>query len=109
MKDALTKKKSSTLNVCPSCGTYVESPIKTWHIVSPLPDARGRITLTIMASYLCPKCGTKWKGVQSKVKVGEEDVEVEGTKGTRRLESETKSSRPGETIELDLEDIMRER
>jgi predicted molibdopterin-dependent oxidoreductase YjgC len=29
--------------VCPRCGTRVEEPVKTWTLVSPLPDKKGRI------------------------------------------------------------------
>ncbi|NPA05347.1 MAG: chromatin protein Cren7 [Crenarchaeota archaeon] len=54
---------------CPICGTRAE-PKKTWQLVSPFPDSKGRITVTIMGSFECPKCGHKWRGVVSKLKVG---------------------------------------
>ncbi|MEB3846904.1 MAG: chromatin protein Cren7, partial [Desulfurococcales archaeon] len=38
--------------VCPRCGTRVSEPVKTWTIVSPIPDKYGRITVTIMGSFV---------------------------------------------------------
>lgn len=104
----MPRKQEKNIKVCPSCGTYVEKPEKTWHLTSPLPDAQGRITITIMASFICPNCGSKWKGVLSKIKVGGEEVEVEGGRKTSKLTAEKKTDRPRETIELDIDDIMNE-
>lgn len=91
-------------STCPQCGAVVQ-PSKTWQLVSPLPDSQGRITITIMGSFQCPQCGYKWKGVVTKMKVGE-DVEIEGVKKPT-TESVTKP-RQSSVIELDLEDIMSE-
>ncbi|MCC6057444.1 MAG: ZPR1-type zinc finger protein [Desulfurococcaceae archaeon] len=94
-------------NVCPKCGTPVE-PGKTWQLVSPLPDSQGRVTITIMGSFECPNCGYKWRGVVSKMKVGE-DVEIEGLekKEPKRKQIPSKPKQ-GVVIELDLEDISSE-
>jgi hypothetical protein len=44
----MPRKKQSEPDVCPNCGTKVDKPTKTWQLVSPLPDAYGRITITVM-------------------------------------------------------------
>lgn len=105
----MSSRKRQNANVCPSCGFVVEKPSKTWHIVSPMPDAHGRITVSVMASFVCPRCGSKWKGVVSKVKVGETDIEVEGGGGKSGLKSQPEARRQGEVIELDINDIMERR
>ncbi len=68
--------------VCPSCGTRVEEPEKTWTLISPLPDKYGRITMTIMASFKCPSCGKSWNAAIHKEKVGGE--EKPGAAGEKR-------------------------
>jgi len=104
----MPRKQEKNIKICPSCGTIVEKPEKTWHLTSPLPDAQGRITITIMASFTCPNCGAKWKGVLSKIKVGGQEVEIEGGAKTSKLADEKKTERPGEIIELNIDDIMNE-
>lgn len=104
----MPRKRETDIKNCPSCGTRIEKPEKTWHLASPLPDAYGRITITVMASFSCPNCGTRWKGVLSKVKVGGEEVEVEGAKKTSKITSGEKDQRPGEIIELDIDEIINE-
>ncbi|MCE4607330.1 MAG: chromatin protein Cren7 [Desulfurococcales archaeon] len=92
--------------VCPVCGTRVGEPDKTWQLVSPLPDKRGRITVTVMGSFTCPNCGYKWRAVINKLKVGSGDLEIEGAKGARKLEPvEPPPDREGEVIEIDLDDL----
>ena len=88
--------------VCPVCGTRVE-PKKTWQLVSPFPDSKGRITITVMGSFECPNCGHKWRAVISKIKVGSESVEVEGAKG-KLAESRKEEKREGEIIEIDIDE-----
>ena len=83
--------------VCPRCGTRVQEPAKTWTIVSPLPDKYGRITITIMASFVCPNCGYKWRAPIQKIKTGGE----EGEKGREKEEK----PEPGTIIEIDLDDL----
>jgi len=90
---------------CPRCGTIVKEPVKTWSLTSPLPDAYGRITVTIMGSFVCPNCGYRWRGVVSKLKVGG-DVEVEGVKGKAKPVPARRDE--GEVIELDMESILSE-
>ena len=63
-------------NLCPSCGTEVEKPYKTWHLMAPFPDKQMRITVTVMGMFECPKCGKKFRGVVSKAKLGVEGIEV---------------------------------
>ncbi len=95
--------------VCPRCGTRVEQPVKTWQLVSPLPDSKGRVTITIMGSFVCPNCGYKWRAVISKIKVGGDEVELEagGKKAelqqTSRKTEERKNE--GAVIEIDLDEI----
>ncbi len=89
--------------ICPVCGTRVE-PKKTWQIVSPLPDAQGRVTVTIMGSFECPNCGHKWRAAISKIKVGAEGVEFES--GSTKLQEKRKQEeeRRGEIIEIDIDE-----
>ena len=92
-------------NICPSCGAKAEKPIKTWQLVSPLPDAYGRITITVMGSYRCESCGHSWRAVVSKIKVGGEDVEIEGVKGVSKFTSKKPvARREGEIIEVDIDE-----
>ncbi|BEP17017.1 hypothetical protein PYJP_03690 [Pyrofollis japonicus] len=93
--------------VCPRCGTRVDQPVKTWQLVSPIPDSKGRITITVMGSFVCPNCGYKWRAVISKIKVGGEELEVEAggkkaeIKGGEKKEEKTQ----GEIIEIDLDEV----
>ncbi len=105
----MPRKKQQDPYVCPICGARVEKPEKTWQLISPLPDAYGRITITVMGSFVCPN-GHKWRAVISKIKAGESGVEVEGKKGVKKIEVERKDEKEnrGEIIELDLEDIDKE-
>lgn len=96
-----------TSNRCPKCGTTVSSPVKTWQLIAPIPDSAGRVTITIMGIYECPNCGYKWRAVISKMKVGSENVEIEGAKKTITLGS-GRSERNENVIELDLEEISKE-
>jgi len=96
--------------VCPRCGTRVEQPVKTWQLVSPLPDSKGRVTITIMGSFVCPNCGYKWRAVISKIKVGGEEVELEASGKKAEIKSSaskrTEEKRGGgEVIEIDLDEI----
>ncbi len=104
-------KKQKEPNVCPNCGTVVDKPTKTWNLISPLPDAYGRITITVMGSYTCPKCGHKWRAVVSKIKAGDSSVEVNGKKGVKKFGGEGKEEQKrdqGDIIELDLSDLDEE-
>ncbi|MBW9140304.1 MAG: chromatin protein Cren7 [Candidatus Aramenus sp.] len=103
-------KKQKDSNVCPNCGTVVDKPAKTWNLVSPLPDAYGRITITVMGSYVCPNCGHRWRAVVSKIKAGGDSVEIEGKKGVKKFGEEKgkKEEDRGEIIELDISDLDEE-
>ena len=104
----MPKKKQTDPYVCPVCGTRVEKPVKTWQLVSPLPDAYGRITITVMGSFECPN-GHKWKAVVSKIRAGGSSVEIEGKKGVKKIGEEgQKEEDRGEVIELDLSDLDEE-
>lgn len=90
------KKKGSAF-VCPRCGTRVSEPEKTWTLVSPIPDKKGRITVTIMGAFVCPNCGYRWRAVINKIKTG-----------GGAEEPEEPEARQGEVIEIDLDEIYRE-
>ena len=97
-------------NICPYCGEEVEKPYKTWQLVSPLPDSKGRITITIMGMYQCSN-GHKWRAIVSKIKVGGSgEVEVEGAKGKKVLggKEEKEEKREGEVFEIDLSELDEE-
>ncbi len=102
-------RKQQEYNICPKCGTKT-SPTRTWQLIAPLPDSQGRITITIMGVYECSNCGYKWRGVVSKMKVGSNSIEIEsGKKGIKLLGDEKNiSSRQGNIIELDLDEILAE-
>ncbi|AEE94213.1 hypothetical protein [Acidianus hospitalis] len=106
----MPKRKQKEIDICPNCGTKVDKPVKTWNLVSPLPDAEGRITITVMGSYVCPNCGYKWRGVVSKIKAGGSSVEIQGKNGTvKKIGDEKPEKRDeGEIIELDLSDLDEE-
>lgn len=58
---------------CKKCRSIFNSPnkiniTKTWHMVSPIPDRNGNLTITIMASWICPNCGAKNTGKISTIK-----------------------------------------
>ena len=98
--------KKRDIYVCPNCGYRVEKPERTWQLIAPIPDSKGRITITVMGSFKCPQCGRKWRGVISKIKAGAEGVEIESAKGKRALKSEKeKGERRGTIIEIDLEEL----
>ena len=104
----MPKKKQTDPYVCPTCGVRVEKPVKTWQLVSPLPDAYGRITITVMGSFECPN-GHKWKAVVSKIRAGGSSVEIEGKKGVKKIgEEKEEEENRGEVIELDLSDLDEE-
>ena len=103
----MARKKKESIKICPICGTRTE-PIKTWNLVSPLPDAKGRITITVMGSFECPKCKHRWRGVVSKLKVGGSSIEVETGRGKKKVAEEEVVREKPEIIELDLEDILSE-
>jgi DNA-directed RNA polymerase subunit RPC12/RpoP len=93
-------------DICPRCGARAGKPVKTWQLVSPLPDSKGRITITVMGIYECPKCGYRWRGVLSKVKAGGGSVEVEA--GEKKSVVEEEAEERAEVIELSLDDILEE-
>ncbi len=105
----MARKKKKDPFVCPKCGTRVEEPLKTWQLVSPMPDSKGRVTITVMGSFQCPNCGHKWRGVVSKLKVGGDEVEMEVGNKKKKMggekKEETQESSEGEVIELDLDEI----
>ena len=88
----MARRRKKDPYVCPKCGTRVTEPLKTWTLVSPMPDKHGRITITIMGSFQCPNCGYKWRAVIKKIKEG----------GYPAAEQEKQE---GEIIEIDLSDL----
>ncbi len=90
--------------VCPRCGTRVEEPVKTWQLVSPFPDSKGRITITVMGSFECPNCGYRWRAVISKLKVGGSDVEIEAGSAKAKVGGGGEEKREGAVFEVDIDD-----
>lgn len=99
----MTSRKDARLK-CPNCGSLNVETLKTWNLTSPLPDAEGRITITIMGSLRCRDCGYVWRGVVSKIKVGGSSVEIDEKKKIGQEEGEERVKE----IVLDIEDILRE-
>jgi ribosomal protein L37AE/L43A len=97
------KKEKKTL-VCSKCGSNSVDVVKTWNLISPLPDREGRITVTIMGVLKCKKCGYSWKSVVSKLKVGT-GIEVEEGKKKKVIPEEER--KPKEII-IDLDEIKEE-
>ncbi len=95
----MPRRKKSEPGVCPQCGTKLRDPDKTCTLVSPIPDKKGRITVTVMGSFTCPNCGYKWRAVLSKIKTG-------GDEGAGP--EEEPEPREGEVIEIDLDEIYKE-
>ena len=89
----MPRKKSKDPYICPRCGTRVSEPVKTWTLVSPIPDKKGRITITIMGLFKCPNCGYSWRAVLKKIKSEVGEPEEEGER------------EPGEIIEIDLSEL----
>ena len=72
-----TKSKEKDVVIsCKSCGQVVNPkdnpPSSTWTLTSPLPDKEGRITLTVMGSFDCPRCGKNVKAAMKKIKSDDE-------------------------------------
>lgn len=57
---------------CKKCGREINPtetpPLKTWQLISPLPDKEGRVTLTIMGSFRCPDCNASVRAAMKKIK-----------------------------------------
>ncbi len=102
------KKETKKKLVCPKCGSTDIEVLKTWQLVSPFPDRKGRITITVMGVVQCRRCGYKWRTVISKIKVGGSEVELEGAGGKKKLVEEEEEPRRVKEIVLDLEDILEE-
>jgi transcription elongation factor Elf1 len=83
---------------CPQCGARASSPIRTWTLVSPIPDKHGRVTITVMGAFICESCGKTWSSPIEKIKSGEERLEARG-EGERR---------EPEVIVIDLEELRKE-
>ncbi len=56
-------------------------PNKTWNMISPLPDKMGRVTLTIMGSFTCPKCGKSLRIAMQKIKSDSDPTGVSRKQG----------------------------
>ena len=98
--------KRERRNSCPRCGGLAGEPIKVWQLVSPFPDSKGRITITVMGVFQCEACGHRWRGVVSKIKTGGSSVEIEGASGGKRIGEEER--REGYVIEIDLDELEEE-
>lgn len=96
---------------CPRCGTEVKEPVRTWQLVSPLPDREGRVTITVMGSFVCPNCGYRWRGRVSILKVGADgttEIVGSGKKRGKRGRRERRPKEEGTVIEVDISDIYEE-
>uniref|UniRef100_A0A7C2BKV7 Chromatin protein Cren7 n=1 Tax=Thermosphaera aggregans TaxID=54254 RepID=A0A7C2BKV7_9CREN len=93
---------------CPRCGSNSIEIVKSWQLVAPIPDAQGRITVTMMGVVKCGNCGYKWKTTISKIKVGGKSVEIEGGSSKKVLESESEEREVKEIV-LDISDILNEK
>lgn len=76
-KKKRTKSKEKDVAIsCKSCGQVINAkdnpPSSTWTLTSPLPDKEGRITLTVMGSFDCPRCGKNIKAAMKKIKSDDE-------------------------------------
>ncbi len=102
-KRTKTKEKDVAIS-CKSCGQVVNPkehpPSSTWTLTSPLPDKEGRITLTVMGSFDCPRCGKNIKAAMKKIK---SDDEVSG-KSKKELLLEMLQSQKSD---IAIEDIAR--
>ncbi len=72
---------------CKKCKTTFKSieeisVEKTWHVVSPIPDKNGNITINVMATWICPVCGHKNRGKITSIKSGER---IAGRSPTQKL------------------------
>jgi protein-arginine kinase activator protein McsA len=61
------KKKRVKMVKCKPCAKEFNpqtelTPEKTWNVFSPMPDKKGRITITQMATFRCPDCGKILRG-----------------------------------------------
>ena len=87
-------RRRAKASICPRCGADAGDPVKTWTLVSPIPDRLGRVTVTIMGSFSCPSCGNTWRTVLKKMKSGGEP-----------REEEPAEKEPGQIIEIDLSEL----
>ena len=67
-----TMSKKVKLIKCKNCGESwkpMDVPTKKeWPKVAPMPSADGSVTITIMATWDCPKCGKSVMGAKGKTK-----------------------------------------
>lgn len=67
-----TKKTKNKKISCKKCGYIINPtetpPIKTWQLISPMPDKEGRVTLTIMGSFRCPDCDSSIRAAMKKIR-----------------------------------------
>ncbi|MEM4737852.1 MAG: chromatin protein Cren7, partial [Acidilobaceae archaeon] len=64
------KGKQKAPSECPECGSKAPGPVRTWTLVSPIPDREGRVTVTVMGAFVCPECGKTWNATLQKLKSG---------------------------------------
>jgi len=88
---------------CPRCGSPSTEVVKTWQLVSPIPDKQGRITVTIMGVVKCLECGYQWRGVINKLKISTTSVSI----GDREVQFEEEERKP-KVITIDIDDILKE-
>ncbi|MFZ8791424.1 MAG: chromatin protein Cren7 [Thermosphaera aggregans] len=104
----LNSSKKETSLKCTRCGSNNIEVVKSWQLVAPIPDAQGRITVTMMGVVRCGNCGYRWKTTISKIKVGGKSVEIEGDGSKKILEDESEEREVKEIV-LDMSDILRDK
>jgi len=77
--------------------------VKTWQLVSPLPDRQGRITITVMGVVKCMECGYQWRGVINKLKISTSSVSI----GDKEVQLEEEERKP-KVITIDIDDVLKE-
>ena len=84
-KKGKKSKQSKDKLRCTQCAYKINPvetpPNKTWNMISPLPDKMGRVTLTIMGSFTCPKCGKSLRIAMQKIKSDSEPTGVSRKQG----------------------------
>ena len=67
-----TMPKKVKLIKCKKCGeSWIPTDVPTkkeWPKVAPMPSADGSVTITVMATWDCPKCGKSVMGAKGKTK-----------------------------------------
>lgn len=82
---------------------------KEWNMISPMPDKDGNVTITIMATWTCPKCGKTKTGAKGKTKgeFKEEDTPKYKIEQAINSGKEFSISKLAEDTGFDIENIKK--